>query len=146
MTFEEVERDLQKPLLGDDVASTKDLIRDHDEKRFHLEDISEPVFLKGEELIQRIQENVPRVPPGSAGAQDLSYMESVLDDVRFKYNRLVELWEDRRKELMQCLNLREFENGFQQVGAREDILCLNHCSFIWVIMKTASNHTVPLIN
>ena len=114
--YEELEKDLDTHILGDNIEDTKELISSHDEKRYQLEDISQPVFLKGEELIQRIQDSVPRVPPVSVAAQELSYMESVLNEVRVKYNQLVDMWEKRRKELVHCLNLKEFELGFHKVS------------------------------
>ena len=118
--FNELEQDLDTYLLGNTIGDTHELIHKHEERRSTLEGVSQPVFRRGESAITLIDESKPQLQPNlqilSMAVEEKTYLDGILNQLQGKYSQLIDMWEKRKKELMQCLNLKEFESGFRKVG------------------------------
>ena len=122
--FDSLEQDLDTHLLGRDSVDTEELIEDHETKRAMLDNVAQPVLQRGEHLIDTIRANEAPIPPSQnypgspahgAASQERQQVQGILSHLNLRYSQLVDMWEKRRKELMQCKELREFEAGFQKV-------------------------------
>ena len=118
--FDELEQNLDTYLLGSSVDDTHELLQKHEEKRSTLERVSQPVLRKGQTSIRLIDEQKPQLQPNlqivSMAAEEKKYVKDILNQLNTKYSQLIDMWDKRKKELIQCLNLKEFESGFQQVS------------------------------
>lgn len=118
--FEELEQDLDTYLLGSTVGDTHELLQKHEEKRSTLERVAQPVLRQGQTAIGYIDEQKPQPQPDlqlvSMATEEKTYVKGILNQLNSKYSQLIDMWDKRRKELVQCLNLKEFESGFQKVG------------------------------
>ena len=123
--FDELEQHLDTHLLGGNILETDGLIQEHKAKRAVLDNIGNPLIQRGEHLISSIKANEPPVPPsqnfpGSPAmvpSQELQHVERIVTQLTHRCNQLMDMWEKRWKELMQCMDLREFEAGYQKVSA-----------------------------
>ena len=43
-------------------------------------------------------------------------IEGIVTHLKLRCSQLMDMWEKRWKELMQCMDLREFEAGYQNVS------------------------------
>lgn len=121
--FDELEQDLDTHLLGSNITDTEDLLQQHEAKRAMLDNVGHPLIQRGEHLISSIKANEPPVPPsqnfpGSAASlpsQERQQVEDIVTHLKLRCDQLMDMWEKRWKELMQCMDLREFEAGYQKV-------------------------------
>lgn len=121
--FDELEQDLDTHQLGNNVADTDNLIREHESKRAVLDNVGHPLIQRGEHLISSIKANEPPVPPSqnfpgspaSMPSQERQQVEGIVTHLKLRCSQLMDMWEKRWKELMQCMDLREFEAGYQKV-------------------------------
>lgn len=121
--FDELEQDLDTHQLGNNVADTDNLIREHESKRAVLDNVGHPLIQRGEHLISSIKANEAPVPPSqnfpgspaSMPSQERQQVEGIVTHLKLRCSQLMDMWEKRWKELMQCMDLREFEAGYQKV-------------------------------
>ena len=122
--FDDLEQHLDTHRLGSDIVETGDLLQEHEAKRGLLDNVAQPLIQKGEQLMRSIKANEPPVPPslnfaGSVAAmpsQERQQVESIVKLLTHRYNQLLDMWEKRWKELMQCMDLRDFEAGYKKVS------------------------------
>ena len=122
--FDELEQDLDTHQLGSNVTDTDNLIREHESKRSVLDDFGHPLIQRGEHLISLIKANEPPVPasqnfpgsPASMPSHERQQIEGIVTHLKLRCSQLMDMWEKRWKELMQCMDLREFEAGYQNVS------------------------------
>lgn len=125
--FDELEQQLDTHRLGSNIIETGDLLQEHEARRDLLDNVAQPLIKRGEHLINSIKANEPPIPPslnfpGSSSAmpsQERQQMETIVSVLMHRYNQLLDMWEKRWKELMQCMDLREFEAGYKKVCLRE---------------------------
>ena len=48
-------------------------------------------------------------------SQERQQVEGIVTHLKLRCSQLMDMWEKRWKELMQCMDLREFEAGYQKV-------------------------------
>ncbi|XP_044173190.1 SEC14 domain and spectrin repeat-containing protein 1-B-like isoform X2 [Acropora millepora] len=121
--FDELEQQLDTHRLGSNIIETGDLLQEHEARRDLLDNVAQPLIKRGEHLINSIKANEPPIPPslnfpGSSSAmpsQERQQMEGIVNVLMHRYNQLLDMWEKRWKELMQCMDLREFEAGYKKV-------------------------------
>ena len=121
--FDELEQDLDTHQLGSNLTDTDDLIREHESKRSVLDNVGHPLIQRGEHLISSIKANEPPVAPSqnfpgspaSMPSQERQQVEGIVTHLKLRCSQLMDMWEKRWKELMQCMDLREFEAGYQKV-------------------------------
>ena len=122
--FDELEQHLDTLELGRSIAETEDLLQEHEIKRAVLDVDGKPLIQRGEHLISSIEANEPPIPPSlnypgspaAMGSQERQQVESIVTQLRHRCNQLVDMWEKRWKELIQCMDLRQFEAGYQKVS------------------------------
>lgn len=127
--FDELDEQLDVNRLGSNVAETEDLIQEHEAKRAVLDNVAQPLIQRGERLISTIKANEPPIPPSqnfpgnpaSLPSQERQQLESVVTLLTHRCNQLLGMWEKRWKELLQCMDLRQFEAGYQKVGAKYEV-------------------------
>lgn len=123
--FDGLEQHLDTHRLGSDIAETDDLIQEHETKRAVLDNVGQPLIQRGEHLISSIKANEPPTPPSqnfpggpaSMPSQERQQVENIVTPLTHRCNQLIDMWEKRWKELMQCMDLRQFEAGYQKVSA-----------------------------
>lgn len=121
--FDELEQDLDTHQLGNDIAETDGLIRQHETKRALLDNIAYPLIQRGEHLISSIKANEPPIPPSqnftgspaSLPSQERQQVEGNVTQLKLRCSQLMDMWEKRWKELIQCMDLLEFDAGYQKV-------------------------------
>ena len=125
--FDELEQQLDTHRLGSNIIETGDLLQEHEARRDLLDNVAQPLIKRGEHLINSIKANEPPIPPslnfpGSSSAMpshERQQMEGIVNMLMHRYNQLLDMWEKRWKELMQCMDLREFEAGYKKVCLHE---------------------------
>lgn len=126
--FDELEQDLDTHQLGNNVADTEDLIHQHEAKRALLDNVAHPLIQRGEHLISSLKANEPPIPPSqnfpgspaSLPSQERQQVEGIVTQVKLRCSQLMDMWEKRWKELIQCMDLLEFEAGYQKVHRSMD--------------------------
>lgn len=121
--FDELEQDLDTHQLGTNIAETEDLLQQHETKRALLDNVAHPLIQRGEHLISSIKANEPPIPPSqnfpgspaSLPSQERQQVEGTVTHLKLRCSQLMDMWQKRWKELTQCMDLREFEAGYQQV-------------------------------
>ena len=121
--FDSLEQDLDTHQLGNNVTDTDNLIREHETKRAVLDNVGHPLIQRGEHLISSIKANEPPLPPSqnfpgspaSMPSQEGQQVEGIVMHLKLRCDQLMDMWEKRWKELRQCMDLREFEAGYQKV-------------------------------
>ena len=106
------------------LQETDALIQEHKAKRAVLDSVGIPLIQRGEHLISSIKANEPPVPPSQnfpgspalAPSQELQQVERIVTQLTQRCNQLTDMWEKRWKELIQCMDLREFEAGYKKVS------------------------------
>lgn len=132
--FDELDEQLDINRLGSNVAETEDLIQEHEAKRAVLDNVAQPLIQRGERLISTIKANEPPIPPSqnfpgnpaSLPSQERQQLESIVTLLTHRCNQLLGMWEKRWKELLQCMDLRQFEAGYQKVGAKYEVFETRH--------------------
>lgn len=121
--FDSLEQDLDTHQLGNNVTDTDNLICEHETKRAVLDNVGHPLIQRGEHLISSIKANEPPLPPSqnfpgspaSMPSQERQQVEGIVTHLKLRCDQLMDMWEKRWKELRQCMDLREFEAGYQKV-------------------------------
>ena len=122
------------------LQETDALIQEHKAKRAVLDSVGNPLIQRGEHLISSIKANEPPVPPSQnfpgspalAPSQELQQVERIVTQLTHRCNQLTDMWEKRWKELIQCMDLREFEAGYKKVKHLHGaivVIFFKHCHF-----------------
>ena len=130
--LDELEQDLDTHRLGSNLEETDDLIQQHEAKRAVLDNDAHPLIQRGERLISSLKANEPPIPPSqnfpgsmaSMPSQERQQVEGIVTLLTHRCNQLMDMWEKRWKELMQCMDLRQFEAGYQKVRVFFQMLLL----------------------
>ena len=132
--FDDLEEQLDTNRLGSNITEAEDLIQEHEAKRAVLDNVALPLIQRGEHLISAIKANEPPIPPSqnfpgspaSLPSQERQQVESIVTVLTHRCNQLLDMWEKRWKELLQCMDVRQFEAGYQKASAKYEVFETRH--------------------
>ena len=115
--FEEIELQLNTHILGGDITDTEELVTQHGAKQLAIEEVSEGTFTYGNELLEdlRRQTEADGEKASHSALFTLQHIEESMASLDAKRSQLLDMWQKRTKELNQCLQLRKFEMGCEEV-------------------------------